>query len=246
MKTNTLLLGAIMLILAINLFQTHEMKVDLDMSEQNNNTISVIGKAERNVVPDTASISFYVTKKSQDQTEAANYVNKKTKDIIATLVDMNIEKKDIKTTNYSLNPQYNWNDGKQRFDGYRAQQNVTVIIRELTNTQDILARIVEHKVDNLNGPNMYIDNLDEVKSSLRSEAITDAKAKAKELARELDVELDKIVSFSEGNNIDNYNPRMAKMGLAESVSFDSVAIPEITPGEEKIIKTVTLVFKIEN
>ncbi len=245
-KMHTVLLGAIALVLAIGLFQTHKVRMDLDLTQQNNNTIRVTGKAEKMVTPDTAKISFYVTKKSYDQKVAANYVNKKTKDIIAMLNKLGIDKKDIKTTNYSLNPEYSWNDGNRNFKDYRARQNITVTVRDLSKTSKILARITEQQVDNISGPNMYTENLDEIKSTLRYEAIKDAKGKANELAKELGVKVSKIVGFSEGGD-NGYIPRPE---LAYAKSADSlgvpVAEPEITPGEDKIIKTVTIIFKIEN
>ncbi len=243
---NTALLGVIALILGVGLFQTHSIKVDLDLSEQNNNTITVTGRAEMQVVPDTASISFYVTKKSAQQDVAANYVNKKTKDIVTMLGEISVPKKDIKTTNYSLNPEYNWNDGTRTFNGYRAQQNVTVIVRDLEQLSEVLAKVVEQDVDSLNGPNLYVDDLDDVKDSLRAEAIVDAKEKANKLAKELGVSVEKIVGFSEGNDGGGYAPMM-KMDMAESAVRGSAVIePEISIGEEEIVKTVTITFKIEN
>jgi len=250
MKTHTLqigLLGIIAIVLTLGLFQTQKVSIDLDMSEHKNNTITVTGKADRQVAPDTASISFFVTKRGQDQKQIADFINKKTKNITATVREEGIAQKDIKTTNYSLNPEYNWSDGERKFTGYRAQQNITITVRDLLKAPKVLARVAEQRVDNISGPNMYVDKLDDIKDDLRSEAIADAKSKANELARELGVKVSKIVSFSEeGNN--NYQPRMmAKMAFAEDASFGApIEAPEINPGEEKITKTVSITFKIEN
>jgi len=251
MQSNTLhtgLLAIIAIALIAGMFQTQRLSVDLDMSEQNNNTISVTGKAEKQVAPDTASLSFFVTKRGSDQKAVANFVNKKTKSVTAALAKEGIAKKDIKTTNYSLNPEYSWNDGERKFKNYRAQQNITVTVRDVTKAPEVLARIAELRVDNISGPNMYIDKLDDIKDALRAEAITDAKTKAKELARELGVRVEKIVSFSENGAKNEYQPRMFKtMALSESADFGApIEAPEINPGEEKIVKTVTIVFKIEN
>jgi len=246
-KTITNILLAIgVLILGIGMFQTHALKMDLDVSEQNNNTIVVSGKAEKQVSPDTARISFYVTKRGPDQKEIANYVNKKTKKVIGVLKDLGIDKKDIKTTNYSLQPEYSWEKGRRNFMGYRVRQNVSVVIRDLANVPKVLAKVVEQGVDDLDGPNMFIDNLDEIQDNLRAEAIKNAKEKAKALASELDVKLTKIVGFSESGGRKNYYPQY-KMAFADSVGVEeSIVEPEINPGEEKIIKNVSITFKIEN
>ncbi len=244
--TNILLTAAVV-ILGFGLFQTHTLKMDLDVSEQNNNTITVSGKAEKQVAPDTARISFYITKRGNDQKNIANYVNKKTKKVVEVLKDLDIDKKDIKTTTYSLTPEYNWNEGKRDFIGYRVRQNVSVVVRDLENTPKVLAKIVEQKVDDLNGPNMFIDRLDEVQDSLREIAIDDAKSKAKKLASELGVDLIKIVGFSESGSGRNYYPQYEKMDFAEPVALGkSVELPEINPGEQKITKNISITYKIEN
>ena len=251
MKNKTItniLLAAVVVILGFGLFQTHTLKMDLDVSEQNNNTITVSGRAEKNVVPDTAKISFYITKRGSDQKIIANYVNKKTKKVIEVLKDLDIDKKDIKTTNYSLTPEYNWNNGKRHFSGYRVRQNVSVVVRDLENIPKVLSKIIEQEVDDLDGPNMFVDNLDEIKDSLREEAIENAKEKANRLANELGVNLDKIVGFSESLGSKNYYPRYdSKMMFTESAAADDrIVEPEINPGEEKIVKNVSITFKIEN
>jgi uncharacterized protein YggE len=105
--------------------------------------------------------------------------------------------------------------------------------------------MVELKVDNLNGPNFFVDKLDEIKEDLRAEAIADAKKKARKLASELGVSLDKIVGFSENNN--NYYPQpiYSRALMADSsMEAKSVEEPELNPGEDKITKTVNITFKI--
>ncbi len=249
MNSNTLhtgLLTIIAIALIAGMFQTQRLAVDLDMSQQNNNTISVTGKAEKKVAPDTARISFYVTKRGLDQKEVADFVNRKTKNIIEEISKEGIEKKDIRTTNYSLNPEYSWDNGERRFKGYRAQQNITVTVRDITKAPEILARIAELRVDNINGPNLYIDKLDDIKDDLRAEAIADAKSKANELAKELGVRVNKIVGFSEDGNDGIYYPVMTKRSFGVEVMADNIETPEITKGEETITKTVTITFKIEN
>ncbi len=243
---NTGLLAIIAVVLVFGMFQTHRLSVDLDLSQQNNNTISVTGKAETYVTPDTARISFYVTKRGNDQKRIADYVNKKTKSVIEKLESLNIDRKDIKTTNYSLNPEYTWNEGRRNFIGYRAQQNITVTIRDMEIISKVLSTIAELEVDNISGPNMYVDKLNEIKDELREEAIANAKKKARKLADELGVSLDKIVGFSEDGGGYEY-ARYAKTMVADVAPAGMrVSEPDITPGEEKIVKSVTITFKIQN
>ena len=247
-NTTNILLGILAFILIFGIYSLKNINLDLNVSEHRNNTITLTGKSEKDIVPDTAKISFSVNEYNKSQKKAAGTVNEKTKNIIDALEDLDVEKKDIKTKNYSVYPEYDWNNGKRTFRNYRASQSVEVKIRDLNTVSKALAKIVELKVDNLNGPNMFVDNLDDIKDEMREDAIKDAKKKAKELASELGVSLDKIIGFSESNNTRNYYPQARYKTVGASMDFmeESISLPEINPGEEKIIKTVSLTFKIED
>ena len=94
---------------------------------------------------------------------------------------------------------------------------------------------------------MYVDKLDDIKDEMRKDAIENAREKADQLASELGVSLDKIVSFSESGN-NNYQPRlMYKMGMASDMALaESIDAPEINPGTQKITKTVSITFQIQD
>ncbi len=245
-KITNIILAILVVLVGYGIFKNHSL--DLNISEHKNNTITITGKEEKKLVPDTAKISFSVNEYRKNQKEAAKIVNTKTKKIIEALKDLDIDEKDIKTRNYSVYPEYNWNNGKRTFRNYKVSQSIEVKVKDLEKISKVLAKVVELKVDNLNGPNMYIDNLDEIKEKMRAEAIKNAKEKADELAIQLGVKLDKIVGFSENKN-SNYYPRpMYKMAvMADAVSGDEeMPEPEINPGEQKITKTVNISFQIED
>ena len=244
-KITNIFLAILVVLVGYGIFKNHSL--DLNISEHKYNTITVAGKAEKKLVPDTAKISFSVNEYRKNQKEAAKIVNKKTKKIIEALKDLGIDEKDIKTRNYSVYPEYDWINDKRTFRDYKVSQSVEVKIKDLEKISKVLAKVVELKVDNLNGPNMYIDNLDEIKEKMRVDAIEDAKKKAEELADELGVKLDKIVGFSESRN-SNYYPRpMYKaMVMADADPAEKIPEPEINPGEQKITKTVSISFQIED
>ena len=101
--TNILLI-ALVVLAAIGILKNHSL--DLNISEHKNNNITISGKAEKTIVPDTAKISFAVNEYNKNQKTAADKVNKKIKNIIETLENLDIENKDIKTQRYSIYPNY--------------------------------------------------------------------------------------------------------------------------------------------
>ena len=245
-KITNIILALLVLVVAYGVFKNHSL--DLNLSEHKNNIITISGKAEKEVVPDTAKISFAVNEYDKNQKKASDKVTKKINSMIDMLEDLDIDDKNIKTQNISIYPEYDWSSGKRIFRAYKASQRVVVKIKDdLEKAQKVMAKLVDLKVDNLNGPNMFVDDRDKVLEDLREKAIKNAKEKAEKLADELGVKLEKIVGFSE-NNSRNYYPRPMYKSLAlDAVAESAPAIePEIKAGTEKITKTVSISFQIED
>src|SRR3989344_211052 len=82
------------------------------------NTISVSGEGEVFAVPDTATFSVTVRETAKQVKDAQDTVTKKGNDIIAYLKAGGVEEKDIKTTDYNVNPQYEWTQSVCPQSGY--------------------------------------------------------------------------------------------------------------------------------
>lgn len=229
---------------ALTLLQPNELVV----TEQGRETITVEGDAERFVAPDTASISFTMTRKSMNLEEARESVDDRVKDFLKQVKADGVDEKDIRTTDYSVNPQYNYlsRERQQVFDGYRVSQTIELTIRDLENVRSILGKIGSLEVDNVSQLSFFVEDDEDILDDIREEAIDDAKDKAKDLARDLGVKLEGIVSFSE--NSGGYYPQpyfrssVANMDGAINESMD-VSIPV---GENKFQRSVSITYKIAN
>src|ERR1043166_7288156 len=75
------------------------------------NTISVDGTGDVFAVPDTATFSYSVMATAKDVTTAQTDVNTKGNAIMSYLKSQGIDEKDIQTTDYSVNPHYEYGTG---------------------------------------------------------------------------------------------------------------------------------------
>src|SRR6185312_2179540 len=73
----------------------------------------VTGEGSATAVPDTAHISFGVTKQASTVTDAQNQKNTAVSSILDALKQIGVSTQDLKTTNYSVNPNYDFNGGSQ-------------------------------------------------------------------------------------------------------------------------------------
>src|SRR3989338_6595446 len=113
------------------------------------NTINVSGCGEAFGAADIATFNFSVVSEKSTvaaaQTDATNKINAITK----YLKDSGIAEKDIQTTDYSVNPQYDYINqactggycpgGRQGLRGYEVRQTTTIKVRQLTQAGDLLA-----------------------------------------------------------------------------------------------------------
>lgn len=250
MKNNNTVLSFVSLgtaILAVIIMLATNFNSEIVINQgDDDRTISVSGEAERLVAPDTANITFSMTRKSTSLSEATDSVNTRVGEIVDALSEYGVEDKDVKTTNYSVYPEYDYNrgTGSRTFSGYRVTQSLELVIRDLDQVSPIMTAVAAFEVDNVSGLSFYVDEDEEILQDLRAEAIADAKAKARELERELGVSLDTIVGFSEqGEDVmyPIYNQRVYGAGdMAAEV--EEATIPT---GENTYNARVHITYKID-
>jgi len=226
-------------------------------------TINVTGEGESFAKPDVAEVSFSVTKEAKTVAEAQKTATEKTNAIISYLKDMKIEDKDIKTTDYSVYPKYEYQkavtcldfnlngfcpEGKQILVGYTVSQSVSVKIRKIEDSGNILTSIGDKGATNVSNLSFTVDKKKEVEAGARNKAIEDAQQKADVLAKNLGVKLTRIVSFSEGSAPTPYYGNYGIGGGMKTASFgmtDSVSIPAVSVGENKFTSSVTITYEIQ-
>ena len=221
---------------------------------QPTNTISVSGYGEAFGVADIATFSFSVSSKKATvaaaQTDATAKINAATK----YLTDAGIDKKDIQTTDYSVNPQYDYVQGicsggycpggKQVLSGYEVRQTTSVKVRDTAKAGDLLAGVGGKGATEVSGLNFTFDDPNQLQDDARGKAIADAKTKADELAKQLGVRLVRIISFNE-NGGGYPGPMYSKavgMGMGGDVAQSA---PEISVGQNKVTSNVSVTYEIK-
>src|SRR5687768_14574528 len=82
------------------------------------------GTGEATGIPDTALVSFGVMKEAATVEAAKTQVNDVMNTIVNELKKLGVEEKNIKTVNYSVNPNYDYANGRQTLRGYQVSADV--------------------------------------------------------------------------------------------------------------------------
>jgi uncharacterized protein YggE len=216
------------------------------------NTISVSGYGESYSTPDIATFTYSVV--SEKPTVAAAQADATAKANATTdyLAQAGIEKKDIQTSNYSINPVYDYVQqacvngicpgGRQVLRGYEVRQTTAVKVRDTQKAGDLLAGVGGKGATEVSGLQFTFDNPNQGQDEARQKAIADAKAKADELAKELGVGIVRVVSFNESSG---GNPPPVYYTKDAAVATQSAgSAPAISTGQNKISSSVSVTYEI--
>jgi hypothetical protein len=214
-------------------------------SEEGNvsDTFSVSGTGKVTVAPDIAVVDATISIERATAAAAQDEANIKSNSVVEYLKNAGIDSKDIKTSGYSLQPQYDWTDGRTRIRAYQVRQSITVKIRDMDKTNTVVDGIVDAGANEVGQIRFEIDEPEKLKAEAREKAIADAKAKADELADQLGIHFGKIVAFNESGD---YPPIYYGRAEAMTLKADAaVAVPPALPaGENEISVSVTITYQI--
>lgn len=217
-------------------------------------SFSVSGEGKVVAVPDVAEFTMTVITEGgknlaniqKDNTEKANRA-------IGLIKGAGVEDKDIATSNYSVEPRYQYsNCGGYGYDGrvcpppeivgYTVRQSVTVKVRDFSKTGEIISGVVASGVNSVSGLSFKVDDEDKMKNEARSEAINKAREKAETIAKAGKFKVGKLLSVIEDNG---YGPIPYKYGIGGDIETTSYAAPSIEPGSQEIKSSITLIYEIE-
>lgn len=225
------------------------------------NIISVSGHGEAVGVPDVATFSFSVTSLKPTVAAAQEEATAKIGAITEYLADAGVEEKDIKTSDYSVYPQYEYQNsvcpaatagaavycpaGRQILRGYEVRQTTSVKVRDTEKAGELLAGVGEKGATEVSGLNFTFDDPDQIQAEARDSAITNAKEKAEVLARSLGVRLVRVVSYSEdGYPYPMYDSRIMYSANEAGAQAVKATAPDISVGQNKVTSDVSVTYEI--
>jgi len=243
MEKNKFILNFLLIIAVAAIVIVALNVADID-DQQDRFTVSATGKVFAK--PDIANLTVgFKTETKDTAAEAVEENSEKMNKIIATLKKLDIEEKDIKTTNYNLNPVYNWTqDEGQVLKGYEVTQNVTIKIRDLDNIGKAIAKSTEQGANQVGSISFTIDDEDELKAEARDEAIEKAKVKAKDMAKKAGMKLGKIVNVYE-NQVYYPETRYINDMIFGKGGGGEIEAPSIEVGENEVSVEVSITYKIK-
>lgn len=135
--------------------------------------------------PDIATVSAGVSTDAPSAVEAMRANARQMSAVVDRIKALGIAEDDIQTTGINLNPRYDYDRDSQQqvFRGYQASNRVSVKLRDIDRTGEVLDALVAAGATDLSGPDWSIDDDTAARAQARRQALETARAQALEYAR---------------------------------------------------------------
>jgi uncharacterized protein YggE len=164
---------------------------------------------------------------------------------MAQLKAANVAEKDVQTSNFSVQPIYDYgnnsNNQPPKVSGYQVSNTVIVTLRKIDSVGDVLDKLVSAGSNQINGVSFSIANPQAALDDARKAAVADALRKANVLTSAAGVKLGAITSISEGGEAP---PQPVVMMRAKTMAADAAPVP-VAQGEQTVGADVNVVWTIE-
>lgn len=206
---------------------------------------TVTGEGTLSIQPDIAYVNVGIQKTASTVKQIQLQTNEAMDKIISGLKTVGIDSKNIKTSNYSINPTYDWTSGTQKITGYSADTQLKIKITDIDKINQVIDSATTNGANQVNNVSFDVDNRDAAEETARKDAVAQANNKAKAAAEAAGFKLGKIISYSESSNDNNFvRPVTYSLKTASGVADEAVAT-NLQTGSEEIKIVVAISYQID-
>jgi uncharacterized protein len=235
MKTTvtTILLGASLLLITAG------------CARKSNRTtkVTIAGEATTRVEPDTAVLILAVVTQSAQAITAQQENARKSEAVAAAVKNTIGSNAEIKTSDYTLQPQYDYRDNRlPKIIGYDARNSVIVTMTDLKNVGAVIDAASRAGANSVERVSFELRQTGPARGQALADATQQAMNKAHSIAGALGGRLLRVVEESEGSTVTN-EPYASK--VISETRVESNVTP-ITSGALTIRSNVQLIVEIES
>lgn len=211
--------------------------------------IIVTSSAEKSIEPDMVTLTAEVWSKASSAKQAQSLNAAEFQKLKKSLESFKVKKEDTQTENYSLNPEYVYDQkyAQNRLVGFSALQNVTVILHKTEDLGAFLDSVITNSGKeagiNVNSIQWDTDKRTSLELAALGEAVKNGHQQADELAKAAGVRLKGVTVISHGVAAPSPGPvrpmmRALQVGAANTST-------EVMPGQVKVHVDVTTQYEIQ-
>jgi uncharacterized protein YggE len=211
-------------------------------------TITVTGTAITEAEPDMATVRLDLQKNGSTAEAARNDLAEQLQSLRNVLLGQVIPDKDISISGYALNPNYEYEKGKQVQKGFIASATAVVKVRDLHQLSSVIDKSISRSGASVEGVEFGLQHKNMIERDLLDDAVTNGKAKAIIVARAGGRVLGTLVSADINNSGGETRVMMdnAALSMVRMAKYEAAAAPTVlAPGTITVQTTVHMVFALQ-
>jgi len=203
-------------------------------------TVSSVGEA--NGVPDTVEIDVGVSVLAGNVAEATKTAAESGETVLAALTAAGVAEADVSTTEYTIQPEYDYSGNQQRLLGYRVGNTMRAKVRDVGRAGEIVDSVSAAGGDHsrVRGLRFGVEDDDALEASARVAAWNDAVAKATQLATLSGQTLGRATSITETVR----SPAIPVRMMAADMAMAEGATTPIQPGTTMVTVDLRVEFAV--
>jgi uncharacterized protein YggE len=217
----------------------------------------VTGESDSKVPPDTAVIVLSVVTQSQRALDAQQQNARKSDAVIQSVKQASGANTDVKTSDYSLEPQRNWNGSMPKIVGYEARNSVRITTSALDNVGAIIDAATQAGANSVESVAFILRESNAARGTTLADASKQAMSKAQAMAEALGGRILRVVEEREGNfperiasldELRTHDMPYSTFSMSANVSADMAKMSPRTPveaGSLNVRSQVYLIVEIE-
>lgn len=215
------------------------------------NIVSVNSREAVSVVPDIAQVVYSV--RTEDQTAGAcqRKNSEAVSSVIAALKELGVEEGSIQTSDYYMNPRYNYSGSTTRLIGYEATATLTVSDLPIDGLDEILSKSVDGGINTIQSITYMASKYDESYQEALEKAMASAYQKAQVLANASGrsignaVNITETSGYSQARYNDNSRASIANSAMKMEMAMEDLAATAgIMPGEINVEASITVEYQL--
>lgn len=204
-------------------------------------TFDVTGEGKVTASPDIALVTVGIQANGSTVKQAQDQINSTINKVSDAIKKLGVDPKDIKTTNYNINPTYDFASGSQRIKGYSANTNLQIKVRQLDRANSVIDAATANGANQVGGISFDIDDKTKLENEARAKAVDEAKKKAADAAKIAGFKLGRIINYSENSGGISPVPLRA---MVQDMAIGGTPA-QVEPGSSEIVVSITLSYEIQ-
>ncbi|MCR5606516.1 MAG: SIMPL domain-containing protein [Treponema sp.] len=206
--------------------------------------IKVYGNGEVTYIPDIVTMTVKLKDVKPALKDAIANTNATSKKLLELCDKYSIADEDIKTSFAQSGKEYEYQNGKNIFVGFRSEQSIQITFRELQKIEEFTGEILALQVYSLGDFKYSHSKKSEYESEANLLALDDAKAAAEKMAARMNVKIGDVLYISDvdepsynyyGNYYNSYEYETMSKQLNSSSGF--VVAPGILSSKKNVVVT---------